>query len=260
MDLSLLCSIDMSIKPLALLQEARYKNQKLLAVLFDPDDAQDQMQILAHRCDTYKVDLVLIGGSLLTRGNTKNCLALIRKCYSGPIMLFPGDEIQVVPGADGILLLSLISGRNAEYLIGKHVVAAPWIRQAGLACIPTGYLLIDGGRSTTAHYISQTMPIPADKAEIAGVTALAGEQLGMQLIYLDAGSGAEKPVSADMIRAVREMVDCPVIAGGGIRNEEAAASAWQAGASVVVIGNGLAQDDSLLERICTLKSTLNKTI
>jgi putative glycerol-1-phosphate prenyltransferase len=250
----------MSIKPLALLQEARYKNQKLLAVLFDPDDAEGQILSLARGCDTFKADLVLIGGSLLTRGNTLTCLELVKKVYSGPVLLFPGDELQVVPGADGILLLSLISGRNAEYLIGKHVVAAPLIRQSGLHCLPTGYMLIDGGRSTTAHYISQTMPIPSDKAEIAAVTALAGTQLGMQLIYLDAGSGAQQRVSSEMIHAVSNAVDCPVFAGGGIRNEEAAASAWQAGATVVVIGNGLTQDGTLLERISMLKSKLNKTL
>lgn len=250
----------MTIKPLAFLQHAKYRKQKLLAVLIDPDDAADAVSNLAEICASGGVDMVLLGGSLLTRGNTKNCLDLIRKLYSGPILLFPGDEIQVVPEADGILLLSLISGRNAEYLIGKHVVAAPLIKQAGLLCLPTGYLLIDGGRSTTAHYISQTMPIPADKAEIAAVTALAGTQLGMQLIYLDAGSGALQPVAANMIHAVSEAVECPVIVGGGIRTEEAAASAWKAGATVVVIGNGLMQDDTLLERICTLKSSLNKTL
>ncbi|MBU6324210.1 MAG: geranylgeranylglyceryl/heptaprenylglyceryl phosphate synthase [Bacteroidetes bacterium] len=250
----------MTIKPIAFLEDANYTNRKLLAVLFDPDDAEDRIASLSETCETCGADMVLLGGSLLTRGNTKNCLDLIRKSYSGPIFLFPGDEIQVVPGADGILLLSLISGRNAEYLIGKHVLAAPLIRQAGLPCLPTGYMLIDGGRSTTAHYISQTMPIPADKAEIAAVTALAGVQLGMKLIYLDAGSGALQAVDASMIRAVSEAVECPVIAGGGIRSEEAAASAWQAGATVVVVGNGLMQDGTLLERICTIKSTLNKTL
>lgn len=247
-------AIYMSIKPLAFLEAAKHQQRRLLAVLFDPDDDEAQVSELAARCDARGVDLILVGGSLLTRGNTQDCLQLIRKSYSGPVLLFPGDEIQLASGADGILLLSLISGRNADYLIGKQVAAAPFIQRAGLSCLPTGYLLIDGGKTTAAHYISQTMPIPADKAEIAAVTALAGQQLGLRCMYLDAGSGANTPVPASMIRAVCASVSCPVFVGGGIRNEAAAAAAWEAGATVVVVGNGLAADATLLERICSVKN------
>ncbi|MEN9512035.1 MAG: hypothetical protein RLZZ370_1854 [Bacteroidota bacterium] len=250
-------AIYMSIKPLAFLEAAQHQQRRLLAVLFDPDDDEAQVSELAARCDARGVDLILVGGSLLTRGNTQDCLQLIRKSYSGPVVLFPGDEIQVAAGADGILLLSLISGRNADYLIGKQVAAAPFIQRAGLSCLPTGYLLIDGGRTTAAHYISQTMPIPADKAEIAAITALAGQQLGLRYMYLDAGSGANTPVPAPMIRAVRAAVSCPVFVGGGIRNEDAAAAAWEAGATVVVVGNGLTADATLLERICAVKNQTN---
>ncbi len=250
----------MSVKPLSILRDAQNKQHKLLAVLFDPDDEAGQISKIAAQCTYRRVDLVLIGGSLLTRGNTESCLELVRKSYSGPVLLFPGDEIQVVPGADGILLLALLSGRNAEYLIGKHVAAAPLIHRSGLSCLPTAYLLIDGGRYTTAHYISQTLPIPADKPEIAAVTALAGVQLGMQLVYLDAGSGAEQAVSAHVIQAVCRMVDCPVFVGGGIRDEQSAQTAWNAGATVVVIGNGLMQDESLLDRLCSVKALINNQL
>ena len=248
----------MSIRPLAFLEEARNQGQKLLAVLFDPDDDETHVVRLAELCASRSVDMVLLGGSLLTRGNTKTCLELIKKKYSGPVLLFPGNEIQVVPGADGILLLSLISGRNPDYLIGKHVAAAPMIRQAALSCLPTGYMLIDGGRITTANYISQTLPIPANKPEIAAATALAGEQLGMKLIYLDAGSGALQAVPADLIRAVSNNTGCPLFTGGGIRSEEAARTAWEAGATAVVVGNGLTDDPSLLNRLCNMKESLNE--
>jgi putative glycerol-1-phosphate prenyltransferase len=247
-------AIYMSIKPLALLEAAQYQQRRLLAVLFDPDDDEAHVTELAARCESYGVDLILVGGSLLTRGNTDACLQVIRKSYSGPVVLFPGDEIQVASGADGILLLSLISGRNADYLIGKHVAAAPFILHAGLTCLPTGYLLIDGGRTTAAHYMSQTMPIPADKAEIAATTALAGQQLGLKYMYLDAGSGAATPVPVEMIRAVRTAITCPIFVGGGIRNEATAIAAWDAGANIVVVGNGLAADATLLDRICTAKN------
>jgi putative glycerol-1-phosphate prenyltransferase len=144
---------------------------------------------------------------------------------------------QVSSGADAILFLSLISGRNPELLIGQHVLAAPMIKQANLEVLSTGYMLVDGGRPTTASYISGTLPLPADKPDIAACTALAGTMLGLSHIYLDAGSGALNPVSVDMIQAVREMVDVPLIVGGGIRDCDAAVDRAQAGADVVVVGN-----------------------
>lgn len=231
-----------------ILRNARRGNRRLLAVLFDPDDDPLLVDKLAHACEHQQVDLVLVGGSLLTRGHTADCLQRVKAAYSGPVMLFPGNEIQVVPGADALLLLSLLSGRNPDYLIGKHVVAAPFIQESGVPPIPTGYMLVESGALTTANYISQTLPIPRNKPDIAAVTALAGSQLGMQLIYLDAGSGAENPVPPAMIRRVSQTLppDTPVFAGGGIRSAETAGAAWDAGATVVVVGNGLAADPELM--------------
>jgi phosphoglycerol geranylgeranyltransferase len=238
---------------LELLREARRTGQKLLMVLFDPDDAPEQVEKLAYICENESVDIVLIGGSLLTHGHTAACLKRVKSAYSGPCVLFPGSEIQLVPGADALLLLSLISGRNAEYLIGKHVVAAPFIKEHRLDCIPTGYILVENGKLTTANYISQTLPIPADKPEIAAVTALAGTQLGLQLIYLDGGSGAVHPVSETMVRAVSQMVDTPIIVGGGIRSMAEARLAWESGATAVVIGNVLANHPGLIGLLSEIK-------
>jgi putative glycerol-1-phosphate prenyltransferase len=138
----------------------------------------------------------------------------------------------------------MISGRNPELLIGQHVLAAPYLKASGLEVIPTGYLLIDGGTVTTAQYVSNTMPIPGGKGDIAACTAMAGEMLGLRLIYLDAGSGAARPVAPAMIRQVKESISVPLIVGGGIREPEQARHACQAGADVVVVGNALENDPS----------------
>jgi putative glycerol-1-phosphate prenyltransferase len=240
---------------LDILRKARAENRRLLAVLFDPDDDPLLVDKLAERCEHQQVDLVLVGGSLLTRGHTEDCLRRVKAAYSGPVLLFPGNEIQIVPGADALLLLSLLSGRNPDYLIGKHVVAAPFIKESGIPTIPTGYLLIESGALTTANYISQSLPVPHNKPDIAAVTALAGSQLGMQIIYLDAGSGAENPVSSEMIRRVVQTLpaNTPVFAGGGIRDAETAAAAWDAGATTVVVGNGLTANPELMSLLTEKK-------
>ena len=154
-------------------------------------------------------------------------------------MLFPGSTYQLDAQADGIFLLSLLSGRNADLLIGRHVQVAGRLKRMQLETIPTGYILIDGGRPTSVSYMSNTTPIPADKAPIAAATALAGEQLGMQLIYMDAGSGAANPISPELIRCVRGEVNLPMVVGGGIRTPERAAASLEAGADMVVVGNAL---------------------
>ena len=170
---------------------------------------------------------------------------------SKPVVLFPGSVDQVHGEADALLLLSVISGRNPELLIGQHVVAAPRIKALGLETISTGYMLVDSGRTTTALYMSQTLPIPAHKPEIAAATALAGEMLGIQAMYLDGGSGAREPVPEAMIRAVRKAVNVPVIVGGGIRSEAAAQAAWDAGADVVVVGTAFEEDPFAPVRHCS---------
>lgn len=233
---------------LHMLRERRANGRKSLAILLDTDKLTDEVRrnYVLQLLKTSKVDVILVGGSLLVETQFHECLASIRQNTAAPIVLFPGSPSQVSSEADAILLLSLISGRNADLLIGQHVVAAPKLKQSGLEIIPTGYMLVDGGEQTTASYISQTLPLPWHKPEIAAVTAMAGEMLGLQCMYLDGGSGARKPVSTDMIAAVRQAVDTPLIVGGGIRHEAQAKAAFEAGADMVVVGTAFEEEPELL--------------
>jgi putative glycerol-1-phosphate prenyltransferase len=163
-----------------------------------------------------------------------------------PVILFPGSSVHIDPSADAILFLSLISGRNPELLIGQHVVAAPVLKNNRLEVLPTGYMLINSGKTSSVAYMSNTTPIPEDKYSLAACTAMAGEMLGLKLIYLDAGSGAEREISARMINAVRKAVDVPLIVGGGLDTPQKAQNALQAGADILVIGNSLEKDPDLL--------------
>ncbi len=176
------------------------------------------------------------------------------------MVLFPGNSLHIEPTADAILFLSLISGRNPEFLIGQHVIAAPLLRKSGLEVLPTGYMLVDSGAQTTVSYISGTMPLPADKPGVAACTAMAGEMLGLQLMYLDAGSGARRPVSPDMIAAVRSVVDVPIIVGGGINSGEKAYNALKAGADLIVVGNGIEQDPDLLPQLSAVVREINQSV
>ncbi len=208
---------------------------KQLALLMDPDKT-DESDI--YRVMALDPDYIFLGGSLLTEDCFQEVAQSLRDINKNiPVVLFPGGITQVHPMADAILFLSLISGRNPELLIGKHVEAAPRIRQLNLECIPTGYMLVESGKITTAQYITQTTPIPYHKPEIAASTAMAGEMLGMKCMYLDAGSGADKAVSNNMISAVRQAVSLPIIVGGGITTAEKAQHVWQAGADIIVIGS-----------------------
>ncbi len=217
-------------------------------MLLDPDKLKDERQLLnmMSLIEHSKVDFILVGGSLLVEDNFHQCLREVKKLAKVPVILFPGSPSQISNEADAILFLSLISGRNAELLIGHHVAAAPILKQTNLEIIPTGYMLVDCGKPTTASYISQTLPIPHNKPEIAAATALAGEMLGLKCMYLDGGSGAEKPVSYKMIRAVSECVRAPLIVGGGIRDEHQATSAYEAGADLIVIGTVFEEEPELL--------------
>jgi phosphoglycerol geranylgeranyltransferase len=176
-------------------------------------------------------------------------LQSIKEFTSIPVILFPGSIMQINEKADALLLLSLISGRNADLLIGKHVVAAPYLKKSGLELLPTGYMLIESGPLTTAQYISNTLPIPRTKDDIAVCTAIAGEMLGLRLIYMDAGSGAEMPISASMIKKVKENISIPLIIGGGIRDAGQAIAACKAGADMIVVGNAIEKDPSCLKEI-----------
>ena len=173
-------------------------------------------------------------------------ITVIKANCTIPVILFPGSTLQINEKADALFFLSLISGRNAELLIGQHVTVAPYLKNSSLQILPTGYMLIDGGAPTTVSYISNTLPIPANKPDIAICTALAGQMLGLQLIYMDAGSGAKNPISEKMIHAVSSQISIPLIVGGGITTPEKAAANCLAGADIIVVGNAIEKDPALI--------------
>ena len=225
------------------------KSRKKLAVLIDPDKPTD-MQILSiiEKAKAADVDFFFVGGSLLVTDSLDHCIKLIKANCDIPVLIFPGNSLQISKYCDGFLLLSLISGRNPEMLIGRHVIAAPYLKLYGNEIIPTGYMLIDSGKATSVSYMSDTTPIPHDKDDIAMCTAIAGEMLGLKLIYLEAGSGALVPVSTSMISKVSQMIKIPLIVGGGIKTPEMAAEAAKAGADIVVIGTAFEKEPELLKK------------
>lgn len=223
------------------------ENVKSFAVLIDPDKVSlTEVEKICSSCEEAMVDYLLVGGSLVVSNQLDDVILTIRKNSDIPVVLFPGSPSQISRHADALLYLSLISGRNADLLIGQHVISAPAVRQSGLEVISTGYMLIDGGSPTTVSYVSNSFPIPAEKEEIAVCTAMAGEMLGMKLIYLDAGSGARRAVGENMIAAVSRHVDVPVVVGGGIKDPEKAYLNCKAGADLVVIGNALEHNTNLI--------------
>lgn len=230
------------------LQEKASKGQKQLAVLIDPDSLQNEEGLLAliQTCNQHKVDLLLVGGSLITNGFWDRCIELLKANTQIPVVLFPGNIMQTHKAADAILFLSMISGRNPDLLIGKHVLAAPLLKKSGIEVVPTGYMIVDGGNITSVMYMSNTTPLPSDKNNIASCTALAGEMLGLKVIYMDAGSGAKNPISSSMIREVKEQISGPLFIGGGIRTPQQAIDACQAGADIVVVGNAIEKDQDLV--------------
>jgi putative glycerol-1-phosphate prenyltransferase len=232
------------------LQESKKRGEKKFAVLIDPDKLRlNSIDDIVSKAVEAKVDFFYIGGSLIVNNMLDEVIAGIKAKSNIPTILFPGNSYQLSYKADGILFLSLISGRNAELLIGNHVISAPYLKVSGMEVISTGYMLIDGGISTTVQYISNTTPIPRNKYDIALSTALAGEMLGMKQIFLDAGSGAKHSVSAEMISAVSSAVEIPVIVGGGIRTGLQAKAAIDAGADVIVVGNAIETNPELIFEI-----------
>ena len=230
--------------------ERKFSGKKSFAVLIDPDKVDnDKMLQLIKLGAAAKIDYFLVGGSLVVSNYIDECVQLIKKHCTIPTILFPGSAIQVSKNADALLYLSLISGRNADLLIGQHVVSAPIIRQSGLEIMSTGYIVIDGGAPTTVSYISNATPIPADKNEIAMCTAMAGEMLGMKLIYMDAGSGARIPIRESMIEKVADCIEVPLIVGGGITDPEKAYLNCKAGADVIVVGNAIEKDENLMHEM-----------
>jgi len=232
------------------LVDKKRKGQKSFAVLIDPDKVGaadiDQLTQLAVEA---KVDYLFVGGSLVISNHLDEVVKRIKQRCNIPVILFPGSPSQISVHADGLLYLSLISGRNPELLIGQHVISAAAVKQSGLEIISTGYMVIDGGAPTTVSYISNASPIPADKNEIAMCTAMAGEMLGMKVIYMDAGSGAKRSVSEAMIEKVARTIEAPLIVGGGISDPEKAYINCKAGADVIVIGNAIEKDRALIKQM-----------
>ncbi len=229
---------------------SKKEGKKLFALLIDPDK-QDKSALISviEKAKSAKADFFFVGGSLLTNDSLDSCLSTLKEHADIPIVLFPGNAMQVNDKADGILFLSLISGRNAEMLIGKQVITAPILKQSSLEVLPTGYMLIDSGNPTTVSYMSNTTPIPNDKNAVAACTAMAGEMLGLKLIFMDGGSGAENPISEQMIAAVRQAVDCPIIIGGGISSGDKAIINCKAGTDINVVGNAIEKDENLITEI-----------
>jgi phosphoglycerol geranylgeranyltransferase len=239
------------MKIIEILQQRHVHGKKSIAVLVDPDKAEDPAKLkqLIHLANENCIDFFFVGGSLITTPNLTEVVQSIKEDVNIPVVLFPGSSLQIDPAADAILFLSLISGRNPDLLIGQHVQAAPILKNNRMEVLPTGYMLISSGRTTSVAYISNTTPIPEDKYSLAACTALAGEMLGLRLIYLDAGSGAEREISPRMISTVRKSITVPMIVGGGINTPQKAISALEAGADMIVIGNALEKDPDLLTEI-----------
>ncbi len=235
-------------------------NNKQIAVLIDPEKASfDSLVNLIQRPAFEAVDFLFVGGSLVNEDQMHECMNWIKELTDKPTVIFPGSPNQIDNQADAILLLSLISGRNPDLLIGKHVEAAQRLKKSSLEIIPTSYILIDGGRTTTVSYISNTIPIPQDKADIAISTALAGKQLGHQLTYMDCGSGSKWAVHPSLAKKVKEETGIPLIVGGGIKTAEQATALFQAGVDVVVVGNKLEDDPNFLEDLVLSRHSTKQT-
>jgi len=228
------------------IQKSIASGKKLFAVLIDPDKCVGEC--LIHFTELAKLaqpNFIFIGGSLTTE-STELAIESIKKACNIPVVLFPGSASQFSPKADAMLYLSLISGRNPDFLIGQHVVSAPFIKKSGVETISTGYMLIESGSTTSVEYMSNTRAIPREKTGIAVATAIAGELLGNKLIYLEAGSGAKLPVPLEMIQAVKQNISMPLIVGGGLRTKADIQSALNAGADIIVVGNILEKDPELM--------------
>ena len=232
------------------IRDRKTSGKKSFSVLIDPDKVNlAKTEQLVSLAVAAKVDYFFVGGSLVISDTLDDCIRQIKESCNIPVIIFPGSPSQVSRYADALLYLSLISGRNPELLIGQHVISAPTVRQSGLEIIPTGYMVIDGGAPTTVSYISNAAPIPADKNEIAMCTAMAGEMLGMKFIFMDAGSGARKAITENMIETVSAHIEAPLIIGGGITDPEKAYRNCRSGADIIVVGNAIEKVASLIKEI-----------
>jgi len=236
------------------IRNSKKNNKKIISILIDPDKTtEDKLTSTIKLCNANKIDFIFFGGSLINSSLSKHYLRLIKKNSKIPIILFPGTNTKICNGADGFLLLSLISGRNPNFLIGKHVEQAFKLKESSLEIIPTGYILVGNEKNTAVSYISNTSPIPSEQHDIGAATAIAGELLGFQLIYLDAGSGSTNSVSENMILNVSKNIDCPIIVGGGLNTIEKIELALENGADVVVVGNAVEKNQKILNQIGKIK-------
>lgn len=223
---------------------------KKIAILIDPDknNSESTLMSLIKKINILKPAFVFIGGSTVDSNDFRNCISILKKNCDSPIVIFPGSHVQVDQQADAILFLSLISGRNPDFLIGHQIEAAPILKNLNLEVIPTAYMLIDGGKNSSVAYVSQTTPIPADQFGIAVNTAIAGELMGMQAVFMDAGSGAINPVPHQMVKEVKQNISVPLIIGGGLKTIDEIENVLNAGADVAVIGNKIESNiDFLLD-------------
>jgi phosphoglycerol geranylgeranyltransferase len=220
--------------------------KKCYWVLLDPDDfSLDEVAHIARESQACGADALLVGGSLLYSNHFDQFVAVLKKTVSIPVIIFPGDSTQISSHADALLYLSLVSGRNPTNLIGEHVKAAPIIRNCGIEPISTAYMLVESGAVSSVEFMSNTRPLPRNKPQLAAAHALAAQYMGMSLVYLEAGSGAQLSVPEEMIRVVKAYVNIPVIVGGGIRDAQTARKIIEAGADIIVTGNVLKKEDGL---------------
>ena len=230
--------------------KSKKEGKKIFAILIDPDkQTNEELLETVNIANNSNVDYFFVGGSLLINNSLEQSILTIKSNSSIPVVLFPGNAMQVSENADAILFLSLISGRNPEMLIGQQVITAPLLKQTDLEILSTGYMLIDSGKPTTVSYMSNTTPIPYEKNYVAACTAMAGEMLGLKLIFMDGGSGAKTPISSQMIKSVSDNVDVPLIIGGGICSADKALENCQAGADIIVVGNAIEKENGLIKEI-----------
>jgi putative glycerol-1-phosphate prenyltransferase len=243
------------------MNDRKAQGLKSFTLLIDPDHFD------TARCEALlkvkafeRADFIFVGGSLIQGLNIGETIQTIKQYTDKPVIIFPGSNMHIDAGADAILFLSLISGRNPEFLIGQHVVSAPILRKSKIEILPTGYMLIEGGKATTASYMSNTTPLPHDKPEVAACTAMAGEMLGLKLMYADTGSGAEKSVSNKMVNMLSQSVSCPIIIGGGIRTASRAVEILESGGDTIVIGNAIESNPDFLTEVFEKINNLNEKV
>jgi len=230
--------------------KAKSENQKLLAILLDPDKIDwKNMDLLIFKINESPATHIFVGGSLVLTDTIDQLIAEVKQKCGLPVILFPGNPSQISDKADGILFLSLISGRNPDYLIDHHVNAVPMLKKSGLEVIPTGYILIESGNKTAVSSVSKTEPLSPENIDYIVHTAQAGEMLGKKLIYLEAGSGAKNPVALPIIKHVSENIEIPLIVGGGITCREGIQNAFDSGADLVVIGTAFENDLNFFDNV-----------